>query len=107
MTKSNFACLLLLLFFCSACSDDPSRSVQHSKNIYPDQQSEGFKQFAKQCSSCHRPPMPNIHTAQQWMSTVNRMLRHREKRALPKMTDIEKQQVLAYLQNHAQQDVQP
>jgi len=35
------------------------------------------------------------------------MQRNREKRALPKMTDTEKQQVLAYLQSHAQQEVQP
>ncbi len=107
MTKSSFSCLLLLLFFCSACSDDMNHSGQQSKNMYPDQKSEHFKQFAEQCSRCHRPPIPNIHTPQLWLSTVNRMQRHREQRGLAKMTALQKEHVLAYLQSHARQDVQP
>jgi len=107
MTKNSVTCLLLMLLFCVSCSDDSSRSEQQSKQIYPDQESENFKQFARQCSNCHRPPMPNMHTAQLWLSTVNRMQRHREQRGLAKMIDTEKQQVLAYLQSHAKQEVQP
>jgi len=110
MIRNRLLCLLLLLL-CSACGDDANWSLQQAieqaSADYPDQKSESFKQFAKQCSSCHRPPMPDMHSAQQWMSTVNRMLGHREKRGLPMMTDMQKQQVLAYLTSHARQDVQP
>ncbi|RLL52879.1 hypothetical protein D8Y20_06435 [Mariprofundus sp. EBB-1] len=107
MTKNSVACLFLIVLCCTSCSDDSSRSVQQSILIYPDQESENFKQFAKLCSSCHRPPMPNKHTARLWLSTVNRMQLHRAQGGLAKMTDIEKQRVLAYLQGHAQQEVQP
>jgi len=111
MRKSSFIALLLLLLFCSGCSDDSNWSLQQTiKRIaadYPDQQSEDFKQFSKQCSICHRPPMPDIHTPQLWLSTVNRMQRHRQNRGMVMMTDDQKRQVLAYLQGHAQQDVQP
>ncbi len=51
--------------------------------------------------------MPDIHTPQLWLSTVNRMQRHRQNRGMGMMTDDQKRQVLAYLQGHAQQDVQP
>jgi len=109
MRKNNLICALLVLFLCSGCSDDSNGSLQQTiKRIaadYPDQQSEDFKQFSQQCSACHRPPMPDIHSAGLWLSTVNRMQRHRQQRGLSMMTDTEKQQVLAYLQSHAQQDL--
>ena len=104
MTKSKLVCLVFVLFFSASCNDAPS---QKSMSIYPDQQSEEFKQFAKQCSVCHRPPMPDIHPAALWMTTVHRMQRNREKRGLPLMSDMQREQVLAYLQRHAKQDVQP
>lgn len=110
MKRDKLICALFVLFLCAGCSDDSNWSLQQTiKRIaadYPDQQSQDFKQFSQQCSACHRPPMPDIHTAQLWLSTVNRMQQHRQQRGLLTMTDREKQQVLAYLQSHAQQDVQ-
>jgi len=101
MIKSSLVCVLSLLFL-SACSDDATAV----KVLYPDQQSADFKQFASQCSACHRPPMPNTLSAELWLSTVGRMQMHRQKRGLSMMTTTQQQQVLAYLQRHAQQDVQ-
>jgi len=46
--------------------------------------------------------MPNIHPASLWVTTVYRMQNHREKRGLARMTTIQEQQVLAYLQSHSQ-----
>ncbi len=102
MKRNNFIVLLLLLLFSVACSDATQQSTQSSVSIYPDQQSADFKQFAKQCSACHRPPMPNIHPANLWVSTLYRMQKHRQQRGLKRMTDAQQQQVLAYLQSHSQ-----
>jgi len=89
----------LVLLLCAACSDATQGSAPSN---YPDQQSAGFKQFVNQCSACHRPPMPNIHPANLWVTTIYRMQRHRQQQGLLMMTDAEQQQVLAYLQRHSE-----
>jgi len=68
---------------------------------YPDQESASFQQFSRQCSGCHRPPMPDAHIATAWPMVVARMQQHKEQRGLLVMNDIERQQVLDYLQTHA------
>jgi len=102
MKRNNLIALVVLSLFVVACGDATQQSRPPSVSVYPDQQSAGFKQFAKQCSACHRPPMPNIHPANLWVSTLYRMQRHRQQRGLTPMNDAQQQQVLAYLQNHSQ-----
>ncbi len=102
MKRNSVLCLSLVLFFAVACSDTTQSEAQKSLSIYPDQQSADFKQFAKQCSTCHKPPMPNIHPANLWVTTLYRMQKHRQQRGLGRMTETQHQQVLAYLQRHSQ-----
>ncbi|MDQ6970117.1 MAG: hypothetical protein Q9M16_06390 [Mariprofundus sp.] len=101
MKRNSVIALLLVLLLSVACSD-ATQGADKTVSLYPDQQSAGFKQFAKQCSACHRPPMPNIHPANLWVTTLYRMQKHRRQRGLVIMTDAEQQQVLAYLQSHSQ-----
>jgi len=100
MKRNNYLGLLLLVLFCSSCSSEVERvTVQ-----YPEQQSEGFRLFTQHCSSCHRPPMPDVHQAQDWPGVVARMQQHKEQRGLMVMSLIQQQQVLVYLQKHAKKD---
>lgn len=101
MRKNSF-CLLLLLFL-AGCSNQDTAMNAVAPNIYPDQASVGFKQFSKQCSSCHRPPMPHQHTALEWAGVVDLMQQHRAQAGYGAMSNDVKKQVLLYLQNHSQQ----
>jgi len=97
--RKNSVIAIFLALICTACSDaDYDQTVL----IYPDQESAGFKQFAKQCSACHRPPMPNIHPSNLWVTTLNRMRKHRQQRGFSVMTEVRQQEVLEYLQSHSQ-----
>ncbi|MDQ6954798.1 MAG: hypothetical protein Q9M20_05080 [Mariprofundaceae bacterium] len=101
MKNNNYAKLLLIvLLACSACD---SKTEQEAA-LYPRQDSSEFQVFAKQCSSCHRPPMPDVHTAQAWTRVIARMQQHKEQRGLLVMNAIEQQTILDYLQKHAQKD---
>jgi len=68
---------------------------------YPEPSSPGFQQFSKQCSSCHRPPMPSQHTAQAWEGVVAVMQKHKAQAGMDIMNKTEKEQVLSYLQQHS------
>jgi len=100
MRKNSF-CLLLL--FLAGCSSQGETSASATATLYPDQNSAGFQQFSKQCSTCHRPPMPNQHTALEWAGVVDLMQQHRAQAGYGAMSDDVKKQVLQYLQKHSQQ----
>jgi len=97
MINNQIVCLFAVLFLCSACDS----GFEHVATSYPDQQSLGFQQFSRQCSTCHRPPMPDAHVADAWPEVLIRMQQHKEQRGLLVMSNVEQQQVLAYLQAHA------
>jgi len=101
MRKNNsFICLAVVLLF-SACDSESN----HALMAYPEQESTAFQEFARQCSSCHRPPMPDVHMAKEWEGVVVRMQQHKEQRGLVAMSYAEQQQVLSYLQTHAKKEV--
>ncbi len=90
------ACFILALAGCSASETNSTTAA-----VYPDQTSKGFQQFSKQCSSCHRPPMPNQHTAQEWEGVVAVMQTHKAQAGMEIMNPQETTQVLSYLQQHS------
>ncbi|MDQ6968067.1 MAG: hypothetical protein Q9M14_05220 [Mariprofundaceae bacterium] len=104
MIKSKFLCFLIVLLLCSAC-DSESNNNNTLVPAYPAQESAAFQQFSRQCSSCHRPPMPNAHMASTWPTVVARMQQHKQQHGLLVMRESEKQQVLDYLQTYAKKDV--
>jgi len=93
--------LLLLQLVLAACNSEPTVTAVH---MYPDQESKAFEQFARQCSICHRPPQPNLHTAQAWENVVDLMQEHRAQRGVGAMSVMEKKEVLAYLQAHSAEE---
>jgi len=97
MISNRIGCLMVALFLCSACDS----GSEHVTAAYPDQESASFQQFTRQCSACHRPPMPNIHIAKAWPAVIARMQQHKQQQGLLVMNSAEQQQVLAYLQAHA------
>ncbi|PCI45057.1 MAG: hypothetical protein COB41_02490 [Proteobacteria bacterium] len=99
--KNKFVGCFVIVLLCSACSSESN----HALITYPDQESTAFQQFTRQCSSCHRPPMPDVHIAKDWNAIVVRMQQHKEQRGLLVMNHAEQQQVLAYLQANAKKDV--
>ncbi len=58
--------------------------------------------LGKYCSECHAPPAPRLHSKAEWPSVVSRMDMHRMEARLPALTKSEHEQVLAYLQSHAE-----
>jgi len=101
MIKNNLVGFFVIVLLCSACDSESN----HVLMTYPEQESAAFQQFTRQCSSCHRPPMPDVHLARDWQAVVARMQQHKEQRGLVAMSDIEQQQVLTYLQTHAKKEV--
>ena len=87
-----------LLTACNSHDDNPTVA---QATQYPEPSSQGFQQFSKQCSSCHRPPMPNQHTAQEWEGVVAVMQTHKAQAGMEIMNQHEKEQVLSYLQKHS------
>jgi len=96
----KYSCYAMLLVLAACNNQETSNSA--TMNAYPDQASKGFQQFSKQCSSCHRPPMPNQHTALEWDGVVDLMQQHRAQAGYGAMPDDVRKQVLAYLQAHSQ-----
>lgn len=84
----------------TACCSQTSQG-QAAKPKYPDMDSTAYAAFAQQCSACHSPPRPAVHTAAEWVRVVRRMQSHRIQRGLGAMSKEEMQAVLAYLQTHA------
>jgi len=95
--KNKFIGYFVIVLLSSACSSESNNALM----TYPDQESTAFQQFTRQCSTCHRPPMPDVHVATAWPTVVARMQQHKEQRGLLVMNDVEQQQVLGYLQTHA------
>jgi len=89
-------CLCLSLV---ACDD----STPSAKASYPDENNPSFVMFVNKCSACHRPPLPDSHTAHEWESVLVRMQRHQDQQGLAHMSADDKNQILGYLQAHAQQ----
>jgi len=101
MIRHNFLLVCFIALF-AGCDSETS----HQLASYPDQQSSGFQLFSKQCSSCHRPPMPDVHVAKAWPMVVARMQQHKEQRGLVRMSDDAQHEVLIYLQTYAKKEVQ-
>jgi cytochrome c5 len=98
ITKNRIVPLVLLALI--GCD-----SGQHAvTEVYPDASTEAFAVFSKQCSLCHRPPMPNTHTAIAWESVVARMKQHKQERGQQAMSERESMQVLQYLQSHSKKE---
>lgn len=91
---------LFLAFMMSACTNQSSQE-QAVKQKFPDMDSTTYAVFAQQCSACHAPPQPIVHTAAEWERVVRRMQSHRIQRGLGPMSKKELRDVLSYLQTHA------
>jgi len=87
----------LLLLSCEAGQSTVSMD-------YPDQQSSAFQTFARQCSQCHAPPMPTVHTAAEWPSVIARMQQHRVQRSLAPILAKDMTMIRDYLIQHAKKD---
>jgi hypothetical protein len=70
----------------------------------PDPQSLGAQLMNEYCSSCHAPPRPGKHNAEEWIHVVERMQTHRIRRALGAMSTRDQQILTSYLQEHAKPD---
>ncbi|PCH53808.1 MAG: hypothetical protein COC22_01670 [Flavobacteriaceae bacterium] len=101
MIKNNLVGFFVIVLLCSACSPESNNTLM----TYPEPESAAFQQLTRQCSSCHRPPMPDAHAARDWPAIVARMQQHKEQRGLVVMSHVEQQQILAYLQAYAKKEV--
>jgi len=93
--------ILIATTLLTACNTHDDSAPIAQATSYPDPSSQGFQQFSKQCSSCHRPPMPNQHTAQEWEGVVAVMQTHKAQAGMTIMNQQEQEQVLSYLQQHS------
>lgn len=91
--------LIFLLFAAllpAACDYTPS---QHTP--YPDEQSQGFNVYARNCSECHAPPLPDAHTADEWPNVIARMQQHLVERSMAPIAVADMLVLREYLETHA------
>ncbi|MDQ6966368.1 MAG: hypothetical protein Q9M23_05550 [Mariprofundaceae bacterium] len=88
-----FVCFAALLI--SAC--DYSRPAIG----YPDQQSQAFNVYARNCSECHAPPLPDAHPAAEWPNVITRMQEHLVQRSMAPIAAADINVLRGYLETHA------
>ena len=91
--------LLLVLLSLSACSEQKT-SVARS---YPEMDTPAAQLMLEKCSACHAAPQPSAHPAVMWPVIVERMQMQLQLRAMPPMSESDKQVIGDYLQRHANQ----
>jgi len=64
---------VILILLLAACGESAPTQVVN----YPEPGSPALANFQKQCSACHAPPRPTVHTAVEWPSVIARMQQHR------------------------------
>jgi hypothetical protein len=85
----------------------------------PEPQSEGARLTARYCVQCHHLPNPQMHTAEKWITTVDRMVWRMQGKGNmgPLMKDMmagiqapapdERAVLNRYLQKHSQKEIDP
>lgn len=99
MKFKRFLFVFMSVFFIG-CTPAPS-TEQVLKEPLPEPDSTGAKALKDFCSHCHGMPHPSTHPALEWSNVVYRMNIHRLKRGLVEMTELEKQDLIRYLQKYA------
>ncbi len=90
--------LLLPLIVLSAC-EMPAQ--QKSAVKLPEPESAGVAMMKEFCASCHAPPSPTVHTAEEWPNVIYRMQERRRMEAYELMNDDERGTLLEYLKRQA------
>lgn len=80
----------------AGCDYAPS---QHTP--YPDEQSQAFNVYARNCSECHAPPLPDAHTADAWPNVIARMQQHLVERSMAPIAAADMLLLREYLETHA------
>jgi len=81
----------------TACSEKP----QPVARDFPDADSAGATLLVSRCGTCHVAPLPAVHTADGWLTVLNRMQMRMRSRGYPPLVDEEQRVLLEYLQVHA------
>jgi len=95
--KTGFALLLLCFVALATSACDYSRPAIG----YPDQQSQAFNVYARNCSQCHAPPLPDAHPASEWPNVIARMQEHLVQRSMAPIAASDIQVLRGYLEAHA------
>ena len=80
-----------------ACDFSSSMPKPH----YPDEQSQAFSVYARNCSECHAPPLPTAHPANEWPGVIERMQLHLVERSMAPIKDEDKLVLRNYLVSHS------
>ncbi len=89
--------VLLLALLVTACEAGPAKQLSE----YPDSSSEAFNVYARNCSLCHAPPLPSMHTAIAWPNVIVRMQKHRLNRSMAPIATADIEVLRDYLVAHA------
>jgi mono/diheme cytochrome c family protein len=98
--RLNYFLYLAIIINLIACSEQSS-SVQLQKSDYPDYNTDAAKLYLTKCSECHGAPLPEIHTARQWLSVVQRMQYRMTSKAMPGLNKHEMAEIVGYLESNA------
>ncbi|HZP46436.1 MAG TPA: hypothetical protein VFB15_12375 [Candidatus Binataceae bacterium] len=69
----------------------------------PEAASPAAQLYASRCGSCHRPYAPESLTPSMWRVQLEAMEPKMAEAGLPPLSAAQQQQILSYLQRHAQQ----
>lgn len=67
----------------------------------PDDISANAVTYRAKCSMCHALPHPKRHTAEQWQHVVGMMEQRMAERKFNRLTQQERDEIMAYLTKHA------
>lgn len=91
------AVLAVFIAAAAACDrDDGAASAGHGA------ETDTSPLMQRWCADCHLPPSAATHKARDWHNIVTRMQRHRLAGGLPGITPADFEQLVAYLERHAQ-----
>ena len=69
----------------------------------PVPESRGAALVNQYCSQCHNLPSPSLHTAVEWPQVVERMRQNITTLKKTPFTDVERDEIIRYLQEHPRQ----
>lgn len=87
----------LMVCLVAACDSFPPKNELE----YPDKGSPAFEVYARNCSECHAPPLPDAHPANQWPNVIARMQQHLVQRSMPPISTQDLLVLRDYLVAHA------
>lgn len=94
------ALILIISAGIYGCGHEQGETTTHHSQMMGGQKSNEL--LKKWCADCHAPPLPESHAPSEWPNVVIRMQQHRQSKGLSAIPGQDMNDIINYLQTHAQ-----